>query len=122
MDLELLPHGKFRTRTCWFLELSKIASNILRMIDQKALAKKKQGAVHAVQRRRHRTVINNLVNMACHVAGYARQMVIGLDCSNVWWDVFFHSTCSVCITYYPISMVHSKDGLFFREYCLAISV
>ena len=89
MDLERLPSGKFDTNAL-VLELSMIAFNILRMIGQKALGKKNPKLGHAVQRRRHRTVINNLVNMACHVIEHARQMVIGLGCSNVWRDVFRH--------------------------------
>ena len=89
MDLERLPSGKFDTNAL-VLELSMIAFNILRMIGQKALGKKNPKLKQSVQRRRHRTVINNLVNMACHVIEHARQMVIGLGCSNVWRDVFRH--------------------------------
>ena len=39
---------------------------------------------------RHRTIINNLVNMACHVTEHARKLIIGLGKSNVWRDVFRH--------------------------------
>ncbi len=42
----------------------------------------------AVKRRRHRTVINNLVNMTCHVTEHVRKLIIGLGKSNVWRDVF----------------------------------
>lgn len=42
-----------------------------------------------VKRRRHRTVINNLINMACHITEHARKLVIGLGKSNVWRDAIF---------------------------------
>ena len=51
---------------------------------------KKPPLKRAVKRRRHRTVINNLVNMACHVTEHARKLIIGLGKSNVWRDVFRH--------------------------------
>lgn len=89
MDLERLPSGKFATNEL-VLELSLIAFNILRMIGQKALGRKNPRLKQAVQRRRLRTVINNLVNMACHVTEHARKVVIGLGRSNVWRDVFLH--------------------------------
>jgi hypothetical protein len=89
MDLERLPSGKFDTNAL-VLELSMLAFNILRMIGQKALGRKNPRLKQTVQRRRHRTVINNLINMACHVTEHARQMVIGLGRSNVWRDVFLH--------------------------------
>ena len=37
---------------------------------------------------RHRTVINNLVNMACRITGHARKLVIGLGKSNARREVF----------------------------------
>ena len=36
------------------------------------------------------TVIDNLINMACHITEHARKLVIGLGKSNVWRDVFQH--------------------------------
>ena len=89
MNLERLPSGKFDTNAL-ALELSMLAFNILRMIGQKALGRKNPRLKQTVQRRRHRIVINNLINMACHVTEHARQMVIGLGRSNVWRDVFLH--------------------------------
>lgn len=89
MDLERLPSGKFNTNEL-VLELAILAFNILRMIGQEALGKRNPRLKHAVKRRRHRTVINNLINMACHVTEHARQRVIGLGQSNVWRDIFRH--------------------------------
>ncbi len=41
-----------------------------------------------VKRRRRRTAINNLANMARHITEHARKLVIGLGKSNVWREAF----------------------------------
>ncbi len=89
MDLERLPSGKFETNEL-VLELAILSYNILRMIGQEPLGKKNPHLKRTVKRRRHRTVINNLINMACHVTEHARKLIIGLGKSNVWRDVFRH--------------------------------
>ena len=89
MDLGRLPSGKFETNEL-VLELAILSYNILRMIGQEMLGKKNPHLKRAVKRRRHRTVINNLVNMACHVTAHARKLIIGLGKSNAWRDVFRH--------------------------------
>lgn len=86
MDLERLPSCKFDTNEL-VLELAILAFNILRMIGQEALEKRNPRLKHTVKRRRHRTVINNLINMACHITEHARQRDIGLGQSNVWRNV-----------------------------------
>lgn len=93
MDLERLPSGKFETNEL-VLELAILSYNILRMIGQESLGRRNPRQKRAVKRRRHRTVINNLVNMACHVTKHARKLVIGLGKSNVWREVFQHVYCS----------------------------
>lgn len=87
MDLERLPSGKFETNEL-VLEIAILSYNILRMIGQEALGKRNPRLKRTVKRRRHRTVINNLINMACHVTEHARQVILGLGQSNVWRDVF----------------------------------
>ncbi len=89
MDLERLPSGKFETNEL-VLELAILSYNILRMIGQESPGKRNPHLKRAVKRRRHRTVINNMVNMACHVTEQARKLIIGLGKSNVWRDVFRH--------------------------------
>lgn len=89
MDLERLPSGKFQTNEL-VLELAILSYNILRMIGQESLGKRNPRLKQTVKRRRHRTVINNLVNMACHITEHARKLVIGLGKSNVWREVFRH--------------------------------
>lgn len=85
MDVERLPSGKFDTNEL-ILELTILAYNILRMIGQETIGRRKTR--HKVKRRRLRTVISNLVMMASHVTSHARQLIIGLGKSNVWRHTF----------------------------------
>ena len=64
----MFPSGKFETNEL-VLELTILACNILRMIGQETIGRKKTR--HKVKRRRMRTVINNLVMMASHVTTHA---------------------------------------------------
>ena len=85
MDVERLPSGKFDTNEL-VLELTILAYNILRMIGQESIGRRKTR--HKVKRHRLRTVISNLVMMAGHVTSHARQLIIGLGKSNVWRHTF----------------------------------
>lgn len=87
MDLERLPSGKFDTNSL-VIELSVLAYNILRMIGQESLRHHNTRVRKTVKRRRLRTVINDLINMACHITTHARRLVLGLGRCNVWRDVF----------------------------------
>ena len=87
MDLERLPSGKFATNAL-ILELGMIAYNILRMIGQGTIGERAPRQKRNVKRRRLRTVISNLIMMAGHVTMHARQLIIGLGKSNVWWHIF----------------------------------
>ena len=87
MDLERLPSGKFETNAL-ILELALIAYNILRMIGQGTIGNRVPRQKRKVKRRRLRTVINNMIMMACHVTTHARQLILGLGRSNVWRHVF----------------------------------
>lgn len=68
MDLERLPSGKFETNEL-VLELAILSYNILHMIGQESLGKRNPRMKRAVKRRRHRTVINNLINMTLSCDG-----------------------------------------------------
>ncbi|MCD8235224.1 MAG: IS1380 family transposase [Prevotellaceae bacterium] len=83
MDLERLPSEKFATNEL-VMELAIIAYNILRMIGQESVGLKVGLPRHNVRRRRARTVISNLIMMACHVTSHARRLFIGLGRSNFW--------------------------------------
>ena len=85
MDLERLPSGKFATNAL-ILELGMIAYNILRMIGQGTIGERAPRQKRNVKRRRLRTVISNM--LAGYVTMHARQLIIGLGKSNVWWHIF----------------------------------
>jgi hypothetical protein len=94
MDLERPPSGKFQTNEL-ALELAILSYNILRMIGRESLGKGNPRLKRTVKRRRRRTEINNLANMARHITEHARhiteharKLVIGLGKSNVWREVF----------------------------------
>ena len=87
MDLERLPSGKFETNAL-ILELGMIAYNILRMIGQGTIGGRVPRQKREVKRRRLRTVIGNMVMLACHITTHARQLILGLGRSNVWRHVF----------------------------------
>ena len=89
MDVERLPSGKFETNEL-VLELTVLAYNILRLIGQYSLTRKSAPRTkHPVKRRRIRTVIANLIQIAGHLTEHARQMILTLGRSNIWSNVFF---------------------------------
>ena len=88
MDVERLPSGKFDTNEL-VLELTILAYNILRMIGQESLKSNNSPKTkRSVNRRRLRTVINNLILIAGHVTEHARKVILSLGCSNIWRYVF----------------------------------
>ena len=86
MDVERLPSGKFATN-CLVLELVILAYNLLRMIGRESL-KHHPDQKRSVKRRRLRTVIQNLILLACHLTNHARKCVMNLGRSNVWRYAF----------------------------------
>lgn len=87
MDLERLPSGKFNTNAL-VLELAIIAYNILRIIGQHSLKGKKQPMKTNVKRRRIRTVISNLIQIAGHITTHAGKIRLALGRSNAWRHTF----------------------------------
>lgn len=83
MDVERLPSGKFATNKL-VLELTILSYNILRMMGQESIGRESAKTKHKVHRRRLRTVMGNLIMMACHVTEHARSMVMNLGRSNPW--------------------------------------
>ena len=83
MDVERLPSGKFATNEL-VLELTILSYNILRMIGQESIGRQTPKNKHKVHRRRLRTVITNLIMMACHVTEHARSTIMNLGRSNPW--------------------------------------
>lgn len=88
MDVERLPSSKFDTNEL-VLELTIIAYNILRLIGQQSLKSKNASkSKHPVMRRRLRTVIGNLIQIAGHITVHGRRIILSLGKSNVWRNVF----------------------------------
>ena len=88
MDVERLPSGKFDTNEL-VLELTVLAYNILRLIGQESLKSRRAPKTkHPVKRRRIRTVIGNLIQIAGHVTTHGRRIALAIGCSNVWRHAF----------------------------------
>ena len=88
MDVERLPSGKFDTNEL-VPELTVLADNILRLTGQESLKSRRTPKTkHPVKRRRIRTVIGNLIQIAGHITTHGRRIVLATGCSNVWRHVF----------------------------------
>ena len=87
MDMERFPSGKFDTNEL-VMELGMMAYNILRMIGQESLGYKDAPIKHDAKRRRLRTVITNIIQMAAHITTHARKNIMGLGRSNTWRHTF----------------------------------
>lgn len=87
MDLERLPSGKFKTNNL-ILHLAILAYNILRLMGQESLKVKDAPLRRTVQRRRLRTVIQNLILIATRVVTHARRTYLNLGCSSAWNRTF----------------------------------
>ncbi len=88
MDVERLPSGKFDTNEL-VLELTVLAYNILRLIGQESLkSKRSPKSKHLVKRRRIKTVISNLIQIAGHLTTHGRRVVLALGRSNIWRGAF----------------------------------
>jgi hypothetical protein len=89
MDVQRLLSGKFET-TELVLELTIIAYILLSMIGQESL-KHKPDQKKRVKRRRIRTVISNMIQLASHVTTHARKTVMALGRSNTWRFAFMQT-------------------------------
>lgn len=87
MDLERLPSGKFETNSL-ILQLAILAYNILRLIGQESLKRNDTPIHHKAQRRRIRTVIQNLMLIATRVVEHARKSYLNLGNSSAWARTF----------------------------------
>jgi len=87
MGVERLPSGKFDTNSL-VLDLTMIAYNILRIMGQESLKGDDTPGRKVVNRKRLRTVIQNLVYLASRVVTHARNTYLNLGCSNIWRFTF----------------------------------
>jgi hypothetical protein len=90
LDLERLPSGKFAVNAL-VLTCGLVAYNVLRLIGQSALKEdrdlppqERMPIRKSVQRRRLRSVIQDLMYMACRLVYHARCWCLGLARTNPW--------------------------------------
>jgi len=81
MDLERFPSGKFKTNSAILLT-GMIAYNALRIMGQESLKKYDSPLKRPVERRRIRTVIQNLITIAVRVISHAGKTILSLGRSN----------------------------------------
>lgn len=87
LDVERLPSGKFATNNL-VLHFAVLAYNLLRIVGQESLKRDDAPLKDAVQRRRIRTVIQNLITLAAKVTIHARRQYLKLGKYNPWFPVF----------------------------------
>ncbi|RKY05840.1 MAG: IS1380 family transposase, partial [Planctomycetota bacterium] len=94
MDLERFPSGKFATNAL-VLQLGMLAYNLLRIIGQSSLMEnrllppnRRAPIKDRIQRRRLKTVIQDLMYMACRLTHHARGWGLSFWRGNVWMPVW----------------------------------
>jgi len=87
LDLERLPSGKFATNDL-VLHFGVLAYNLLRIIGQESLQVQDGPLRKKVQRRRIRTVIQNLITLAAKMTRHARRTRLRLGRGNRWLPMF----------------------------------
>ncbi len=87
MDLTRLPSGKFDTNYL-VCALAAVAMNLLRLVGQHTLHEPDSPVRHSAQRRRIRTVMQELMFKAGRLISHARQWVLGLGANDSAFGVF----------------------------------
>ncbi|WP_029419949.1 IS1380 family transposase [Alicyclobacillus macrosporangiidus] len=87
LDAERLPSGKFATNNL-VLHFVCMAYNLLRVIGQESLKRNDAPLRKKAERRRIRTVIQNLMTLAAKLVRHARQSKLKLGHGNRWFPVF----------------------------------
>lgn len=87
MDMERLPSGKFQTNELVLL-LGMMAYNILRLIGQAGLEEGNAPIRKRVFRRRVRSVMQDLIYLACRVVSHARRRVLSFGRHCPWFKTW----------------------------------
>ena len=87
MDLERLPSGRFDTNQL-VLFLGMFVYNILRIMGQISLQRQDSPLRGGVQRRRIRTIIQNLIMIGSKLVKHARQYILKFGCEAPWFKTF----------------------------------
>ena len=83
LDLERLPSGKFQTNELVLL-LGMVAYNLLRLIGQEGLREADAPIRKQVSRRRLRSVMQDLVYLACRLVRHARRWMLSFGKNCPW--------------------------------------
>ena len=86
-DLERLPSGKFQTNELVLL-LGMVAYNVLRLIGQESLQGDDIPMRKRVTRRRLRSVMQDMIYLACRVVRHARRLVLSFGRQCPWFDTW----------------------------------
>jgi Transposase DDE domain group 1 len=87
MDLQRLPSGKFDTNYL-VCQLAAVAMNLLRLIGQHTLSGPHAPVRHKAQRRRIRTVLQEMMYKAARLISHAGQSLLGLGRKEGAFTVF----------------------------------
>ena len=87
MDMERLPSGKFSANSLVLL-CGLVAYNILRMIGQETLGLGIAPMRKKVSRRRIRSVMQDMIYMACRVVRHARQVKLKFFEGGAWFPAW----------------------------------
>jgi len=91
MDLERLPSGKFATNSLMLL-IGMMAYNLLRICGQESLqevgGEERPAYRKKVSRRRVRTVMQDLIYLACRIVKRSRRLILSFGKYNVWTNVW----------------------------------
>ncbi|MCL0076121.1 IS1380 family transposase [Dehalococcoidia bacterium] len=87
LDLERLPSGKFQTNELVLL-LGMVTYNLLRLIGQESLQEVDAPIRKQVARRRVRSVMQDLVYLACRLVRHARYLRLSFGRHCPWFDTW----------------------------------
>ena len=87
LDLERLPSGKFQTNEL-VLFLGMVAYNLLKLIGQESLQESDAPIRKQVSRRRVRSVMQDLVYLACRLVRHARRWMLSFGRNCPWFTTW----------------------------------
>jgi len=85
LDLERLASGKFKTNELVLL-LGMVAYNVLRLIGQEGLRGNDLPLRKRVTRRRLRSVMQDMIYLACRVMRHVRRLTLSFGRHSPWYD------------------------------------
>lgn len=87
LDLERLPSGKFQTNELVLL-LGMVAYNLLRLIGQESLREADAPIRKQVSRRRVRSVMQDLIYLACKMVKHSRRLFLSFGRHCPWFSTW----------------------------------